>query len=51
MSIAADTRPEADAVQVEAYRRMGGTGHASSRVRTRGSAVTGHMLAEAVRLR
>lgn len=28
MSIAADTSPEADAVQVEAYRRMGGTGRA-----------------------
>jgi hypothetical protein len=26
MSIAADTSPEADAVQVEAYRRMGGAG-------------------------
>jgi hypothetical protein len=26
MSIAADTSPDADAVQVEAYRRMGGTG-------------------------
>ncbi len=25
MSIAADTSPEADAAQVEAYRRMGGT--------------------------
>jgi hypothetical protein len=28
MSIAADTSPEADAVQVEAYRRMGGAGRA-----------------------
>lgn len=26
MRIAADTSPEADAVQLEAYRRMGGTG-------------------------
>ena len=26
MSIAADTSPEADAVQVDAYRRMGGAG-------------------------
>jgi hypothetical protein len=28
MAIAADTSPEAEAVQVEAYRRMGGTGRA-----------------------
>ena len=28
MRIAADTSPEADAVQVEAYRRMGGTARA-----------------------
>ena len=28
MSIAGDTTPEADAVQVEAYRRMGGMGRA-----------------------
>jgi hypothetical protein len=28
MPIAADTSPDADAVQVEAYRRMGGTGRA-----------------------
>jgi hypothetical protein len=28
MPIAADTSPEADAAQVEAYRRMGGTGRA-----------------------
>ena len=26
MAIAADTNPDADAVQLEAYRRMGGTG-------------------------
>jgi len=28
MPIAADTSPEADAVQLEAYQRMGGTGRA-----------------------
>jgi hypothetical protein len=28
MPIAADTSPEADALQIEAYRRMGGTGRA-----------------------
>ena len=28
MPIAADTSPDADAVQLEAYRRMGGTGRA-----------------------
>jgi hypothetical protein len=28
MPIAADTSPEADAVQIEAYRRMGGTARA-----------------------
>jgi hypothetical protein len=33
MSIAADTSPEADAAQVEAYRRMGGTGRAQTMFR------------------
>jgi hypothetical protein len=45
MPIAADTSPDADAVQIEAYRRMGGTARAEAMFRltrmARGAAEAG----------